>query len=228
MSNDYFAFGIMMFGMYVLSLFILYQIALGLTGSKTPPTPVPPTPVPPTPPTPVPPTPPTPVPPTPPTPTLPRPPLSNSWKDCSPDVVISDGEISGFCGENSWLSNFYEPASVTRNGNTFKSAEVAYQASKFDDQPEVIKQFIPLSSSEAFQLSKKLMYDVQAFDMKKLDIMREIIKLKFSDPVLKQKLIDTKPKILTEFNWWGDKYWGVSPDGKNHIGRILMELRNNL
>ena len=125
------------------------------------------------------------------------------------------------------MSNFSE-AKVTLNGNTFSSAEAAYHAAKYADKPEIVKKFTTLTADEAYKLADTIPYDVKAFAKKRIPLMRQILASKYSDPNLKRKLLDTKPKILAEYNWWGNKFWGISPDGENWLGRLLMELRDKL
>jgi ribA/ribD-fused uncharacterized protein len=67
--------------------------------------------------------------------------------------------------------------------------------------------------------------------------MEQILRSKFErNPELKKKLLETGDKILVEGNTCKDTFWGVdlnSPDeespwlykGENHLGRLLMKLR---
>lgn len=59
--------------------------------------------------------------------------------------------------------------------------------------------------------------------------MSEIITAKFTQfPQLRIKLMNTAPAVLIEGNSWGDTYWEVDSTGENHLGIILMQLRNDL
>jgi hypothetical protein len=59
--------------------------------------------------------------------------------------------------------------------------------------------------------------------------MTEIIRLKFQNPGLKAKLLATGNQELIEGNTWGDCYWGVCEgNGQNHLGKILMQVREEL
>ena len=65
----------------------------------------------------------------------------------------------------------------------------------------------------------------------KMNVMRKALRKKFSDPELKAKLLATGDQILEEGNTWHDKYWGVDSvtrEGKNMLGKILMEIRDEL
>ena len=67
------------------------------------------------------------------------------------------------------------------------------------------------------------------WDWHKANIMRDLLTLKFADPVLRQKLIDTDPKELEETNSWGDTFWGVCNGvGQNVLGVQLMSVRHTL
>ena len=64
----------------------------------------------------------------------------------------------------------------------------------------------------------------------KFDVMYDIVKAKFTqNEDLKRKLLDTEGYYLEEGNNWGDKIWGVvNGVGENHLGKILMRVRNEL
>lgn len=51
----------------------------------------------------------------------------------------------------------------------------------------------------------------------KLQVMEKALRLKFQDPILREKLIATGDEELVEGNEWGDRYWGVcNGTGKNN------------
>lgn len=62
--------------------------------------------------------------------------------------------------------------------------------------------------------------------------MESIVRAKFSQhPDLAEKLVSTGDMHLEEGNWWGDVFWGVDKktgEGENHLGIILMRLRDEL
>jgi predicted NAD-dependent protein-ADP-ribosyltransferase YbiA (DUF1768 family) len=49
-------------------------------------------------------------------------------------------------------------------------------------------------------------------------------------PYLAAKLIETGTATLVEGNHWGDTFWGVDHEqgGENHLGKILMAVREAL
>lgn len=60
--------------------------------------------------------------------------------------------------------------------------------------------------------------------------MYEICLAKFSqNEELKIKLLATGDEHLEEGNTWGDRIWGtVNSKGQNHLGKILMRVREEL
>ena len=83
--------------------------------------------------------------------------------------------------------------------------------------------------------SKKLGRRVQLrpdWEEVKVGIMEEIVRAKFTqNEDLKQRLLATGDLVLEEGNSWHDTFWGVdarSRKGKNHLGRILMQVRQEL
>lgn len=136
--------------------------------------------------------------------------------------------IDKFKGEYAFLSNFY-PVRVIFQGATYPSVENAYQAAKTLDREDRIP-FEECSAKESKKLGKQLKLRSD-WDSEKIAIMRLLVCQKFTIPnyALHNKLLDTYPAELVEGNYWGDTFWGVCRGkGQNHLGIILMELRNEL
>lgn len=135
--------------------------------------------------------------------------------------------IKEFRGENYFLSNFYQ-AQVFYEGIAYDNSEAAFQASK-SFNPKVRKTFQYNSGSTAKRRGKRVVLRPD-WESVKLKIMREICYAKFTqNPELKQKLLQTGNCILVESNDWGDTYWGVcNGSGENHLGKILMDIRDEL
>lgn len=65
------------------------------------------------------------------------------------------------------------------------------------------------------------------WDKVKLPTMEFLQALKYTDLQLRSWLIGTYPFHIMEGNDWGDTFWGVCRGrGENHMGRILMALRD--
>ena len=62
------------------------------------------------------------------------------------------------------------------------------------------------------------------------EIMYNICLCKFTqNEELKQKLLNTGNAELIEGYTWNDTYWGICRGrGKNHLGKILMQIREEL
>ena len=64
---------------------------------------------------------------------------------------------------------------------------------------------------------------------KKFHLMKRLLKMKFAIPELKEMLLATGDEELVEGNYWHDTIWGVCDGvGENHLGKMLMEIRENL
>lgn len=136
-------------------------------------------------------------------------------------------KIDSFKDEYSFLSNFYE-APVEYDGLLYTSSEAAFQAQKCCTKEER-KQFQNLNPSASKKMGRKVRMRPN-WDNMKTDVMLEIVRNKFSqNPDLKEKLLATGSAYLEEGNWWGDKIWGVcNGEGENRLGRILMQVRDEL
>ena len=135
--------------------------------------------------------------------------------------------IDQFRGEFHWLSNFYS-CPVPFEGLTFSNSEAAFQAAKSLDMKERVK-FVDLAAGQSKKLGRRVELRPDWEDVK-IDIMRQVLKSKFTqNPELKAKLIATGDAELIEGNNWNDTFWGVCRGkGRNHLGKLLMEVRAEL
>ena len=139
--------------------------------------------------------------------------------------------IDRFDGNWKALSNFY-PCSIYYKDQQWFSVEHAYQAAKTDNAD--YKYYIQRASTA--KVAKKRGHEIPKeffkanWDEIKVEIMRELVRLKFTtDNNLAIKLLETGDAVLVEGNWWGDTFWGMCDGkGKNHLGKILMDVRNEL
>ena len=115
------------------------------------------------------------------------------------------------------------------NGKWYFTSEHAYHAEKFED--ENLKEQIrnARSAHAAIKLAKANRDKYRSdWDDIKLKIMKEILRAKINQhPYVKKKLLESGNKELIEDSW-RDSYWGWGPnkDGKNHLGKLWMELRD--
>jgi len=142
-------------------------------------------------------------------------------------------KINSFTGEYNFLSNF-APCDISYEGITYLSAEAAFQAAKCADKQNRFK-FQHLEPGEAKRLGKKINLRPDWITVK-VDIMREIIQIKFSsNSDFKEKLLKTEDAELIEGNTWHDNFWGSCEcdrcnhkPGKNMLGNLLMEYRKEI
>jgi ribA/ribD-fused uncharacterized protein len=131
--------------------------------------------------------------------------------------------IKEFQGPYRWLSNFY-PCSIEYEGETYGSVEAAFQAAKNLD-PQVRKTFVNLQPNAAKRKGRLITLRPDWLAAR-LDVMRDLLRIKFKDPMLRQKLLDTQDEHLQEGNTWNDRFWGVCDDkGQNNLGKLLMQVR---
>lgn len=141
---------------------------------------------------------------------------------------ISLAPITKFDGQYRFLSNFY-PASIMFQGTRWPTAEHLYQAMKATDLEGRAQFLVNENPAYAKRLGRKITLRPD-WNQIKLDVMQEIVKLKFDqNPRLQSMLLDTGNAELIEGNTWGDTFWGVYHGaGANHLGKILMAYRDNL
>lgn len=135
--------------------------------------------------------------------------------------------IDGFQGENRFLSNFF-PAKVVLDGIEFPSVEHAYQAAKnFDIERR--RRFATLTAGQAKREGQKTLKRPD-WEQVKVNIMTNLVRDKFTNnKELREKLLATGDVELIEGNHWGDTFWGVCKGkGTNHLGKILMSVREGL
>lgn len=129
------------------------------------------------------------------------------------------GEFSNFAPYGFWLEEKY-----------WKTSEHYFQAQKFED--ECIREKIRLMKSpmEAALEGRNRENPIRHnWEYIKVDIMRKAIKAKFSqNEKLYELLLSTKGLEIIEHTK-NDKFWADGGDGsgKNMLGMLLMELRDN-
>lgn len=131
-------------------------------------------------------------------------------------------------GSDSFLSNFY-PSNIEYGGLKYMNAEACFHAQKC--QNEVIKKsFTQLTAKDAWKKGHDSSEVVIRSDWEdvKLSIMEKIVRNKFSQNLeLAQRLLNTGDNELIEIV--GDQFWGrINGNGQNHLGTILMKIRDEL
>lgn len=125
------------------------------------------------------------------------------------------------------FSNFSSFA-VEWKDKLWPTSEHVYHSERFDDpkRKELIRNM--RSAHEAFKYAQANKHLQRSdWDAIKLGVMKQILHEKVRQhPYVKKKLFDSGERELVEDSW-RDDFWGWGPrkDGKNHLGRLWMEVR---
>ena len=142
------------------------------------------------------------------------------------EQIVETNSITAFTGGYDFLSNSF-PCSVEIDGLKFNSAEAAFWAQRVKDV-NARRKCARLNPNKAREKAMNAV-PIDDWDELKEDIMKKILKIKFSNPDLKKKLKDTKKLKLLNNTTYRDEYWGIHlGKGKNKLGVLLMELRDEL
>lgn len=156
-------------------------------------------------------------------------------------TLVEGNTIKYFFREYFFLSNFYG-SEIEIRGYFYKypTVEHFYQSCKTLNRSGICKIVNASLPSQAKKLGKncklrddwKLLVEIKkgVFAPLKIKIMKIGLEAKFTQHEdLKQKLLATGNMILEEGNDWGNTYWGkFNGIGENYLGRLLMELRDEL
>lgn len=131
-----------------------------------------------------------------------------------------------FLGDKYFLSNGYDCPLVYEEIE-YPSAEAAYNAQKSEDI-EIRKQFCTMNWKQARDYGQEVKLRDGWDDMRD-EIMLNVIRAKFKNNKLRERLLMTRTEHLEEANDFGDTYWGtVDGKGLNKLGEILMQVRREL
>lgn len=135
--------------------------------------------------------------------------------------------IDTFSGKYDFLSNFY-PCKIKYEGVEFPSVEHAFQAMKTMNRTRR-NEIAQMSTAGQAKRAGRGVILRDDWESVKDKIMYDLNKLKFQNPELAKKLLETGDRELIEGNTWGDDYWGMVGDvGENKLGKILMRIRTEL
>lgn len=136
--------------------------------------------------------------------------------------------ITSFTGPHAFLSNFY-PVQVMLDGIDYPSVEHAYQAAKTVWADERMRVRKCVRAVDAKRMGKRVTMRPD-WEQVKLQVMEDLLRQKFKGHEhLRKWLSDTGAVQIIEGNWWGDTFWGVCKGkGTNHLGRLLMEVRDHV
>lgn len=143
-------------------------------------------------------------------------------------IGMGQERIDKFDGEFHFLSNFHV-SYFLYEGIVWPTAEHAYQAAKTLDENQRMN-ILEMNTPGATKKYGRTVTLRPDWDDVKLEIMEEIVRAKFEqNSVLQTMLLYTEDLEIIEGNTWGDTFWGVCNGvGENHLGKILMRIRDDL
>ena len=141
--------------------------------------------------------------------------------------------INEFRGDYFFLSNFYM-CPVALDNVIYPSSEHAYMASKTDN-PSIRQHILSLAKARDARNYGQTFALRSNWDDVKYNYMKRVLQDKFTRNVdLGKRLLETGTATLIEGGVWHDQYWGIcncakhGGEGKNALGQILMEIREEL
>lgn len=136
---------------------------------------------------------------------------------------MTKNAIISFEGPYRFLSNFHIEPDGTNVEAEFQQAKCV----RADD----FAKFTPTMSPGAAKRLGRTVELVGNWNHIKIGAMYRLVLAKFQEPSLRAQLLATGDAKLIEGNTWGDTFWGkdiLTMLGKNHLGNILMRVREKL
>lgn len=132
-----------------------------------------------------------------------------------------------------WFSNMVPfDEGLVVDGIEYKSVENYYQAMKLHDHDRVGRMYIASLPPRKSKIEIRKMNVRSLSTEQRLSNMRFALRHKFRLNTNQGKiLLNTGDEEITEYNNWGDEFFGVNVEngrGENHLGKLLMEIRNEL
>ena len=127
------------------------------------------------------------------------------------------------------FSNF-SPHPIQLKGKVWPTSEHYFQAQKFagTEHEEAVR--LAKSPMVAARMGRSRERPLRAdWEAVKDDIMRDALRAKFAQPALRSLLLKTGDAEIVEHTK-NDRYWADGGDGtgRNRLGQLLMELREQL
>ena len=151
------------------------------------------------------------------------------------NAVPPGGSAIEFNGKSTKYKEFstYYPVKIMMDDKIWPSAEHYFQAMKYSNNPayqeEIRKSKTPAAAKKLGKSAEKSMRE--DWNTYRETVMMNVNREKFGDahPELKQLLINTGDSILLNASPQ-DNFWGIGRkrEGRNKLGKILMEIRGDL
>lgn len=131
----------------------------------------------------------------------------------------------------------YSAHAIEINGVVFPTVEHAYQCQRYADEKiieEILSARSPVKAWETSSKYKHLQIPEFMNEEYKLEVMKKLMKLKVEqhDEIHKALSDSYSLEIIKHITTYppGDGFWddGENGEGKNHMGRMWMEIREEL
>ena len=159
--------------------------------------------------------------------------MLNLMKYRDPWLAEKFDDAIGFFPREFYCFDNFSSFKVKYLGYVYSSVEEAYQAAKFlKTAPLVVEEIrSSYSADEAKRIAVRNKH-LQREDWHevKLDIMTDLIRLKVEqNSYVRKKLRETKDYLIVEDSPYDDFWgWGKTREGENHLGKIWMQVREEL
>ncbi|OPC27866.1 hypothetical protein BAX97_07990 [Elizabethkingia meningoseptica] len=162
--------------------------------------------------------------------------MNSSMREYNTKQVITFAKTDGIYGG---LSNMAPDYPLFVNEINIQSSEILYQACRFPLFPDIQEKIIRTQNPmDAKKISRKYHeYSRQDWNSVKFKVMKWCLEVKLIQNFDKfsHLLLSTNNKYIVEYSK-KDNTWGAIPDdrdsdilrGRNALGRLLMELRQNI
>jgi ribA/ribD-fused uncharacterized protein len=125
------------------------------------------------------------------------------------------------------LSNF-APLTLRVRGLAYPSVEHAFQATKTLCPEERVRVQQAATPADARKLGQAVTLR-EDWDEVRVEVMEGLLRAKFRVPEYRDALLATGNALILEGNAWRDTFWGVCQGvGENHLGRLLMQIREDI
>lgn len=131
------------------------------------------------------------------------------------------------------FTNFFANP-ISLDGKIWPTSEHYFQAQKYPNNAALQERIRRAATPrEAFNITREPANDRLKdanWDANKYNVMLKAVRAKFDQPPLKNVLLGTGNAVLVENAGANDAVWGAGADfmGTNHLGRILMHVRDEL
>ncbi len=149
-----------------------------------------------------------------------------------PELTI-DEDVIGFYPREFYPLDNFSSFQVEWRGKLYPTSEHAYQAAHFFETDPALAEQVRLARSahDAQKIARENSHMYRKdWDEIKPEIMKEILLAKVEQqPYVKHKLLETGDYEIVEDSpkddFWG---WGADRKGRNQLGKIWMEIRDEL